>query len=111
MMPPDAAPAIWASAGVTAVNLITTSTCRPWPPLTGRRPHVPHDWQLPRSPLVSVQVRTAKQAIWVPLNEAAGQPVGSPQVPAALVQVPHTVPGPSLPQAATVLGIPVFGSS
>src|SRR3977135_1325221 len=99
------------ATGVTALNLTATRTCRPRPPLTGRTPHALYELQLPRSPDVSTQVRTAKQAIWLPLKELLAHPFGSPQTPAAVVQVPHADPGPTEPQAVVVLGMPVLGSS
>src|SRR5439155_20819319 len=106
-------PTICASAGVTAANLITTLTCKPWPaPGSGLNPHCPKATQVPRSPPPdSVHVRTAKHAMRVPENTLGGHPKGSPQVCPALVQVPWAWPGPVAPQAVTVLGIPLFGSS
>src|SRR5579859_2717958 len=66
----------------------------------------------PRSPPDErLQLRIAKHAICAPLKEPATQPLGSPQFPLAVMQVPHVVPGPSAPQAAVVFGIPLLGSS
>src|SRR5205807_2667724 len=58
-----------------------------------------------------VQVRIAKHAIWLPLKELGAQPLGSPQTWVAVVHVPCAVPGPTAPQAASVLGMPLLGSS
>src|SRR5487761_554496 len=104
---------IWASAGVAAMNLITTSTSSAWPPPgIGRKPHVPYTLQLPRSPpLDRLQVRTAKHAVCEPENDVGAQPPGSPHTPVAVMHVPYAWPGPSKPQVATVSGMPLFGSS
>src|SRR5579872_3379855 len=78
----------------------------------GRNPHGPYAAHEPRSaPEDRLHVRTAKQAICAPLNEVEAQPLGSPQTEVAVVHVPHEVPGPSEPHAATVFGMPLFGSS
>ena len=103
---------IVARAGVTAGNLITTFICSAFPLDTGRKPQAPQPVIVPRSPPEErLHARIAKQAIWVPLNEDATQPPGSPQVLEAVVHVPHGVPGPTEPHAAAVFGIPVLGSS
>src|ERR1700732_827257 len=99
------------ATGVTAANLTTTTTCRPCPPLTGRAPQALYEVQVPRSPAERLQVRMAKQAIWPALNEVVTQPFGSPQVAPEVRHVPHDVPGPSDPQAASVFGMPVLGSA